>query len=98
MQQASHFDGLSFDPFSLLQDALAVLEADIGRSEVLQALVRALLIIVVEKGIDLLPSTTGQIVVFQQDAVLQGLMPALDLAPGLRVIRGKANMVHVLNF
>ena len=98
MKQASHFDGLSFDLFSLLQDGLAAPEVDIGRGEVLQALVISLMIVVVDKGIGLFPEITGQIVVFQQDAVLQGLMPALNLSLGLWVIRGTANMVHLLIF
>ena len=36
------------------------------------------------------------IVVFEQDAVLQGLMPALDLALGLGVIGGAADVIHAL--
>ena len=72
MKQASRFDGLSFDPFSLLQDGLAASEVDIGRGEVLQALVIASMVVLIDKGIDLLPEITGQVVVFQQDAVLQG--------------------------
>ena len=38
----------------------------------------------------------GQIVVLQQDAVLERLMPALDLALGHRMIRRAADMPHVL--
>ena len=34
--------------------------------------------------------------VLQQNAVLQGLVPALDLALGLRVVRGAADMGHAL--
>ena len=86
MKQASRFDGLSFDPFSLLQDGLAASEVDIGRGEVLQALVIASMVVLIDKGIDLLPEITGQVVVFQQDAVLQRLMPALNLALCLRVV------------
>ena len=32
----------------------------------------------------------------KQDSVLERLMPALDLALGLRVIRGAADMLHLL--
>ena len=32
----------------------------------------------------------------KQDAVLERLMPALNLALGLRVIRGAADMLHLL--
>ena len=31
----------------------------------------------IDKGIDLLPEVTGQVVVFLQDAALQGLVPSL---------------------
>ena len=98
MKQAPGFDGLPFDPFSLLQDGLAASEVDIGRSKVLQALVVAPVIVMIDEGVDLQPEITGQVVVFQQDAVLQGLMPALDLALGLRVIWRTSNMVHLLIF
>lgn len=80
MKQAPGFDSLSFDPFSLLQDGLTAPEVDVGRGEVLQALVIAPMVVMLDEGVDLLPEIAGQIVVFQQDAVLQGLMPALDLA------------------
>ena len=66
MKQASRFDGLTFDPFSLSQDGLAVSEVDIGRGEVLQALVIAPVVVVIDKGIDLMPEITGQVVVSQQ--------------------------------
>ena len=39
MQQASRFDGLSFDPFSLFQDCLTPPEVDVGWGQVLQTLV-----------------------------------------------------------
>ncbi len=41
---------------------------------------------------------TGQEVVLQQDAVFQGLVPALDLALRLRVERSAAYMAHALGF
>jgi hypothetical protein len=34
MQQASVFDGLSFDPFQFDEDGLAASEVDIGRCQV----------------------------------------------------------------
>lgn len=98
MKQASRFDGLSFDPFSLFQDGLASPEVDIGGREVLQALVVAPVVVMIDKGVDLLPEIARQIVVFQQDAVLQGLVPTFDLALGLRVIRRTADMIHLLIF
>ena len=67
-------------------------EVNIGGREVSKALVIALVIIVRDEGIDLCFEMAGQVVVLEQDAVLQGLMPALDLALGLRVIGCPTNM------
>ncbi len=70
MKQALGFDCLPFDPFSLFQNGVAALEVDIGRCEVLQALMIAPVVVVIDESIDLLPEITGQVVVFQQDTVL----------------------------
>ena len=56
----------------------------------------ALVVVVIDEGFDLCFEITGQEVVFQQDAVLQGLMPPLDLALGLRMIWGTAGVLNVL--
>lgn len=98
MEQAPGFDCLPFDPFSLFQNGVAALEVDIGRGEVLQALVIAPVVIVIDESIDLLPEITGQVVVFQQDAVLQGLVPALDLSLSLRMVWCPSDMIHFLIF
>ena len=73
-------------------------KVDISRREVFQALVVSLVIVVTNEGVDLGLKVAGQIVVFQQDAVLQGLMPTLDLALGLWVIRRTTDMLHLLAF
>ena len=93
MKQAPVFDGRSFDPFSLFQNGFTAPEVDIGRGEVLQALVIASVGVVLDECVDLLVEMAGQVVVLQQDAVLQRLMPSLDLALGLRVIWGAADMI-----
>ena len=54
MKQASRFDGLSFDPFSLFQNGLTAPEVDVGWCQGLQALVIAPMIVVIDEGIDLL--------------------------------------------
>ena len=54
----------------------------------------ALVIVVIYKGLDLGFEIAGQEVVFQQDAVLQSLMPPLDLALSLGVIRRTAGVFH----
>ena len=39
---------------------------------------------------------TGQIIVLKQDPVLEGLVPALDLALGLGMVRCATDMLHAL--
>ena len=48
----------------------------------------------IDEGFDLGFEITWQEVVFQQDAVLQGLMPTLDLALGLGMIGNSARVLH----
>ena len=55
-------------------------EVDVGRRQVADALVVAEMFVVGDEVADLLLKITGAIVVFEQDAVLVRLMPALDLA------------------
>ena len=52
------------------------------------------MVVVIDEGFNLGFEVTGQEVVFQQDAVLQCLMPAFDLALGLRVIWRAARVLH----
>jgi hypothetical protein len=49
-------------------------------------------IIVLDEARDLGFEITGQIIVLEQNAVLERLVPALDLALGLRMAQGGANM------
>ena len=65
MLQAPIFDGLSFDPFTLLDDGLRPAEVDIGRRDVVQALVVALMVVVLDERFDLSFEIAGQEVVFQ---------------------------------
>lgn len=67
----------------------------VGGRHVVQALVVTLMIIILEDGLDLSFGIAGQKVVFQQDAVFQGLAPALDLALGLGMHRSAAHMAHL---
>ena len=62
------------------------------------ALVVVAVIVTLDERLDLAFEITGQEVVFQEDAVLKGLVPALDLALGLRVERRAAHMAHALGF
>ena len=49
-------------------------------------------IVVLDEARDLGFEITGQVIVLEQNAVLERLVPALDLALGLRMARGAVNM------
>ena len=94
--QASILDCGAFDPLSVHEDFLAASAIDVGRREIVQALVIAAMIVMIDEGGDLRFQVSGQIIVFEQDAVLEGLMPALDLALGLRMTGRAANVLDVV--
>jgi len=54
----------------------------------------ALVIVMLDEGADLGLEIAGQEVVFEQDAVFEGLVPALDLALGLGMHWSAPNMAH----
>ena len=54
----------------------------------------AVMIVVIDEAIDVRFEVARQVVVLEQDAVLERLMPALDLALGLRVTGCAAHVVH----
>jgi hypothetical protein len=56
----------------------------------------SLMIVVIDEPADAGFEVTRQVVVFQQDSVLQRLMPAFDLALCLRMVGRAANVPHVL--
>ena len=92
--QAALFDGVSFDPFAFEQDGLAASEVDVGRSEIVEALVVSPMIVMLDESRDLGFEVFLEEVVFQQDAVLQRLVPALDLALGLRMTRRAVDLLN----
>ena len=77
MLQATGCDGCTLDAFTRGED---------GRGQVAQALVIADVVIVLDEGINLPFKIAGQVAVFEQNAVLQGLVPSLDLSLSLGVI------------
>jgi len=52
VKQASVLDGFAFDPFSFQQDGLTASEVDIGRRQIVDALVVAQVIVVGDEGFD----------------------------------------------
>jgi hypothetical protein len=69
--QAPCFESLLLDPFSWSQNGFVSAEADIGWRDVVQALMIALMVVVLDEGFDLGFKIAGQKVVFQQDAVFR---------------------------
>ena len=96
VMQAPGFDSLSFDLFSLFQDDLTPSEVGIGRGQIIDALVIAVVVVVIHEGFNAGLKISGEEVVFQQDAVLQSLMPSFNLALRLGLIRCAPDMAHAL--
>ena len=95
MLQAAISDCVSFDPFSFHQDGLGTSEVDVSRCEIGQALMIAAMVVVIDEGVDPGLEVAGQLIVLKQDAVLERLMPALDLALSLRVVGRAADVTHI---
>lgn len=53
---------------TLLQDFIGAAEVDVSGLEIVQALVVAAMIVVIDKGVDLVGEVPGQEIVFQEDA------------------------------
>lgn len=85
--QAALSDCVSFDPFTFDEDGLAASEVDVGRGEIVEALVVSAMIVMLDEGRDLGFEVFLEEVVFQENAVLQRLVPAFDFALCLRVAR-----------
>ncbi len=80
MKQASVLDGLSFYFLALQENCPSPAEVYVRWREVLEALVISPMVMIGDEGINLVFEIVWKEVVFQEDAVLQGLMPALDLS------------------
>ena len=94
--QAPMLDSLAFDPFALFDDGFSPAKVGVGWRHVIEALVVAPVVVMLDEGAYRGLQVAGQEVVFQKDAVLQGLMPALDLALGLGMHGSAPDMAHPL--
>ena len=63
VQQAALLDGLPLDALTLEQDGVSSAEVDVGRGEVIQALVRAVMVVVRDERRDVRLELAGQVVV-----------------------------------
>ena len=98
MLQAAILDCLFLDLFPFSENVFIASEVDVCRSDVVQALVIAVIVVVIDKDTDLLLQIAWQVIVFQKNAVLHGLVPAFDFALGLRMEWSAANVFHLLLF
>ena len=85
MLQASILDCLFLDLFPFSENGFVAPEVDVCRCDVVQALVVTLIVVILDERADLAFEITGEGLVLQQNPVLHGLMPAFDLALGLRM-------------
>src|SRR5690606_17271860 len=92
--QAAFRDGLGFDLLSSFENGFGLAEVDVRGGEVSQALVVAVVVVVLDEGRHGFLERSGQVVVLQEDAVLQGLVPAFDLALGLRMPGSATDVIH----
>lgn len=95
MAQASLLDGLTLDLFALTQDVLGPAMICIGWRNVAEALMIAAVVIVLDEGSDLALKISRQLIVFEQYSVFQRLVPALDLALGLRTTRRTTDVLDI---
>jgi hypothetical protein len=51
--QASILDGSSFDPFAIFDDSAGPAEVGIGGGDILEALMEALMVVIIDEGLDL---------------------------------------------
>ena len=96
MLQAPMFERLSLDPFSSFDDGRCPAEVCVGGCDVVEALVVALVVVMLDEGLDLLFEIARQEVILQQHTVFERLMPALDLALGLWVEGCAAHVAHLV--
>ena len=73
MLQAAILDCLFLDLFPFSENVFVTSEVDVCRSDVVQALVITVVVVVIDEGTDLLLQIAWQVVVFQENPVLHGL-------------------------
>ena len=78
---------VSVRSFLVVLKWLGLAKVDVCGSESINVLVVSLMIVMINECLDLRFQVCREEVIFQQDAVLQGLMPPLYLALCLRMIR-----------
>ena len=98
MHSTPLFDRVALDLLAAFQDAGTASEVDIGWREVVQALVVAAVIVMLDEVGDGAFEVTGQVIVFKQDSAFEREVSALDFALGHRVVGFAARVLHALVF
>ena len=93
MLQASILDCETFDPFAFTEDFCRASAVDVDGREIVQTFVISAVIVMLDEVADLGFEIVWNIIVLQQDAVFERLMPTLDLALRLRMIWRAAHMI-----
>ena len=70
MLQATVYDCLAFDPFAFEENGLSAPEVDVSRGKIVEALVIAGMVVVLDEGRDLAFEIAGQGVMLKQDSFL----------------------------
>ena len=86
----------TFDLIAFFEDGDVPSREDALRREVVQAFMVPPCVVVVDEVPELPFKVTRQVVVFEQDAVFERAVPALDLALRLRMIRLAARVRNVV--
>ena len=86
MVQAAVFECNFLDVFSPFNDCGVTPEVGVSWCDVADALVVSMIVVMIHEGADLQFKIAGQVIVFEENLVLEGLMPAFDLALCLRVV------------
>ena len=82
--QAALSNGLLLDLAPFPENGLGAADVDVGGREVAEALVASAVVAMLDEGGDGVLEGAGKEVVLEQEAVLERLVPALDLALGAR--------------
>jgi len=93
---AALFYRLPFDLTSGVEDLVGSAEVHIGRCQVVQAFVVAVVIVVIDEGCDGALKIARQVIVLEQDAALERQVPSLDLALGHQMIGLAMGVGHTL--
>ena len=96
MDQAPVLDGLCIDLLPFCQECRDAPKVNVDGCHIAEASVISAMVVLLDKGSDGRLKFTLQIVVFEQDEVLEGLVPALDFALCLRVVGRASHMIHAV--